>query len=129
MYYGRFQTTRPGSSRPAGFLKEWLVRQNRGLSSHFAEQGFPFDTPMWDGGVGKIIPASIVYNDTSVESPSQEAWWPYEQCAYLLDGLIRLGILLDDREKIALVERNLRFVAEHPDADGLLGHASCPSDS
>ena len=129
MYYGNFRQTKPGTISPAGFLKDWLKRQNDGLSSHYAEQGFPFDTPMWDGGVGKIVPASIVYNDEAAATPSQEAWWPYEQSAYLLDGLVRLGIVSGDREKIALFERNLRFVLEHPDRNGLLGHAYGAYDS
>ena len=129
MYYGKFQRTKPGSIRADGFLKEWLKRQKNGLSSHYAEQGFPFDTPMWDGGVGKIVPASIVYNDKAAETPSQEAWWPYEQSAYLLDGLVRLGIVTGDRDPVSLFEKNLRFVLEHPDENGLLGHAYGASDS
>ena len=129
MYYGKFQRMKPGSVRPDGFLKEWLKQQNKGLSSHYTEQGFPFDTPMWNGGVGKITPASIVYNDEAAETPSQEAWWPYEQCAYLLDGLLGVGILSGDRTKIELFRNNLRYVIEHPDAQGLLGHAYGASDS
>ena len=129
MYYGKFQRTKPGSVRPDGFLKEWLKTQNRGLSSHYTEQGFPFNTPMWNGGVGKIVPASIVYNDQAAETPSQEAWWPYEQCAYLLDGLLGVGILSGDQTKIELFRNNLRYVMEHPDAHGLLGHAYGASDS
>ena len=84
---------------------------------------------MWNGGVGKIVPASIVYNDQTAETPSQEAWWPYEQCAYLLDGLLGVGILSGDRTKIELFRNNLRYVIEHPDAQGLLGHAYGASDS
>lgn len=129
MYYGKFQQLKPGTVQPAGFLKDWLKTQNQGLSSHYTEQGFPFDTPMWNGGVGKIIPASIVYNDEAAETPSQEAWWPYEQCAYLLDGLLGIGILSGDQAKIELFRNNLRYVMEHPDSHGLLGHAYGASDS
>ena len=67
MYYGKFQQLKPGTVQPTGFLKDWLNQQNKGLSSHYTEQGFPFDTPMWNGGVGKIVPASIVYNDQAAE--------------------------------------------------------------
>lgn len=122
MYFGIFHRSRPGAVHPGGFLKEWLETQNQGLSSHFAEQGFPFDTPMWDGGCGKIKLASIVYNDQTAETPSQEAWWPYEQSAYLLDGLLGVGILAGDASKIELYERNLRYLLGHPDANGELGH-------
>ena len=129
MYYGKFQRVKPGTSLPSGFLKKWLKIQNDGLSSHYKEQGYPFDTPMWEGGVGKIVPASIVYNDAAAETPSQDAWWPYEQTAYLLDGLVRLGIVADDTEKLALFQRNLNYVLAHPDEHGLLGHAYGASDS
>ena len=129
MYYGKFHSAKAGSVRPGGFLKELLECQNKGLSSHFVQQGFPFDTPMWNGGVGRIVPASIVYNDKAAETPSQEAWWPYEQCAYLLDGLLSVGILADDRSKIELFRQNLHYVMDHPDENGLLGHAYGASDS
>ena len=129
LYFGKFSESCPGSTKPAGYLNGWVKKQNDGLSSHFKEQGYPFNTPMWDGGVGKIVPASIVYNDKAAVTPSQDAWWPYEQSAYLLDGLIRLGIVADDKEKIAFFEKNINYVLNHPDANGLLGHAYGASDS
>ena len=128
MYFGIFHRSKPGSVHPDGFLKEWLDAQNKGLSSHFAEQGFPFNTPMWDGGCGKVKLASIVYNDQAAETPGQEAWWPYEQSAYLLDGLLGVGILSGDQAKIQLYERNLRHLLAHPDANGELGHCYGVSD-
>ena len=129
MYFGKFRQAKPGAVQASGYLNDWLERQNNGLSSHYAEQGYPFDTPMWNGGVGKIIPASIVYNDEVTESPSQEAWWPYEQSAYLLDGLLGVGILTEDEWKIELFRKNLHYVMEHPDENGLLGHCYGASDS
>ena len=129
LYYGKFSESHPGSTKPAGYLTRWVKQQNDGLSSNFKEQGYPFNTPMWDGGVGKIVPASIVYNDEAAATPSQDAWWPYEQTAYLLDGLVRLGIVSDDKEKLALFEKNINYVLKHPDQNGLLGHAYGASDS
>ena len=129
MYYGKFHEVDPASVKAIGYLQTFLERQNDALSSHYKEQGFPFDTAMWDGGVGRTIPASIVYNDDAAETPSQEAWWPYEQSAYLLDGLLRLGILNNDREKLSLFEKNLKYVLAHPSDDGLLGHCYKGSNS
>ncbi len=124
-----FHESNPAAPKANGFLKTWLERQNTGLASRFQLQKFPYDTPMWDGGVGRIIPASIVYNDEAAETPSQEAWWPYEQCAYLLDGLVRFGILNDDQEKIELFEKNLEYLISHPDENGMLGHCYPGSSS
>ncbi len=125
--YSIFYEANPRSVKAAGALQELLTRQNAGVSSHFTEQGYPFDTPMWDGGVGKVILESVICHDEASETPMQESWWPYEQSAYLLDGLLRLGVLIDDPEKIALFEKNLRYVISHPDENGLLGH--CYNDS
>ncbi len=127
MYYGKFCEVRPDAVKACGHLQNLLKKQNDGISSHFIDQGYPFDTPMWNGGVQKLILASTICHDEVSETPMQEAWWPYEQSAYLLDGLLRLGILLDDREKIALFAENLKYVIEHPDEKGLLGH--CYNDS
>ena len=127
MDYGVFHEVSPLAIKGSGHLLFFLNRQNEGLSSHFKEQGYPFDTPMWNGGVGKIIPASVICHDRGTETPLQESWWPYEQSAYLLDGLLRLGILLNDQEKIALFEKNVKWLIEHPTTEGLLGH--CYNDS
>ena len=129
MYFGKFHEVPPTAVRAEGVLKTFLQRQESGLAGRFREQKFPFDTPMFDGGVGEIKPASILYNDDSAETPSQEAWWPYEQSAYLLDGLVRLGILTGDRDKIELFRKNLAWLLAHPDAEGLLGHCYTSSPS
>jgi hypothetical protein len=127
MYYGRFHEVPPGAVKPKGHILSFLQRQNQGLSSNYTEQGYPFDTPMWNGGVGKIILASVIAHDQAAATPLQESWWPYEQSAYLLDGLLRLGLLLDDPGKIALFEENLKYMLSHPNKNGLLGH--CYNDS
>lgn len=118
-YYGYFHECGPQNVTPLGHLKAILEKQQN-LSSHFKEQGYPFDTPMWDGGTGKVVSCPVISHDPTVEIP--ETWWPYEQSAYLLDGVLRLGILFNDQEKIELFRRNAAYVANHPDQDGLLGH-------
>ena len=128
-YYGKFHEVAPDCIKPAGHLAEMLGRQNNGIGSHYAEQGYPFDTPMWNGGVGRIELASVICHDQSGETPMQEAWWPYEQSAYLLDGLLRLGILLEDRDKIELFRKNLNYMLAHPAEDGTLGHCYNESPS
>ena len=128
-YFGKFHEAKPDAIKPAGHLKEQLSRQNNGIGSHYAEQGYPFDTPMWNGGVGRIELASVICHDESGETPMQEAWWPYEQSAYLLDGLLRLGILLDDPAKKELFRKNLRYMMSHPAEDGTLGHCYNESPS
>lgn len=121
MKYFTFKSVPPKAIHPRGLVLDFLKRQQKGLSGNFESQGFPFNTPMWDGGVGKIFAASIIHGDKSAETPGQSAWWPYEQTAYLLDGIFKLSVLLGDRKLFNTAERNFRYLLEHSDKSGLLG--------
>ena len=119
--YHKFSPLPAGSIMPLDGTLEFLRRQQAGLSGNYTASGYPFDTPMWAGGVGEIRIAALVHNDPESKLQNQDAWWPYEQSAYLLDGMVKLGILLGDADKIALFERNLRYLVDHPGKDGRLG--------
>ena len=120
-FFGRFRPVRPGAIRASGHLLEFLRRQDEGLGSYFTESGYPFDTPMWAGGVGRLVTPSKWLNGEYQLLVPESRWWPYEQSAYLLGGLLKLGILLDDKSKIALFERNLDYLLDHADPKGRLG--------
>ena len=79
---------------PGGWLKEILVRQDNGLSSHPEAMSYPFDSKLWVGELKR-----------DMESRGAD-WWRYEQTAYYVDGLMRLGYLLDD-EKLLSVAKEL----------------------
>lgn len=103
--YDRLREISPTQIKPEGWLKEYLVRQQNGLTSHPEEQGFPLNTKFWEG--------EIKYEGSS--------WWPYEQTAYYLDGMIRLGLLLNDQDKIDTFKRNIQWVMGHPNEKGFIG--------
>lgn len=125
-FYGKLRPAAPGSIIPGGSNMEFLRIQQNGLTGNFAESGYPFDTPMWDGGVGIIRSAPIIHNDEETPSPSQDAWWPYEQSAYLLDGILKTAILTGDKTGIGFFEKNLFYLIRHPDDSGILGtHYHC----
>ena len=119
--YFQFNESLPGTIKAQGHLLDFLKRQQKGLSGHSEIQGFPFNTPMWNGGIDKIIAASVIYGDDDYEIPRQEQWWPYEQSAYLTDGLLRLAILLDDKKLFSKAAGNLDYVLKHQNEDGKLG--------
>lgn len=103
-----------------GFLREFLERQKQGLSGNFQSQKYPFQSCLWEG----IIDAGfweLDYKGNPVPIPGDNRWWPYEQTAYLLDGLLRLGILIDDQEMINLFRRNLTYLINHATDDRLAG--------
>ena len=95
---------------PSGRLRAYLEKQMRGLTGHLDECGHPtFQLTDWN----TIQPAS---NDV-------EYWWPQEQSAYWIDGLLRCALLLRDQPSIDKARHFLHLVLENPDHDGYLGPA------
>ena len=106
-YFGVFEEASPLDIKPRGWLQEMLNRQLVGLASHHAVSGYPYDTCLWTGSIPK--------------SDHGEVWWPYEQTAYLIDGLERLGIVTGNGEVAAEAHKNIEYVLCHPGPDGSLG--------
>jgi uncharacterized protein len=86
-----------------GWIRELLERQRSGLTGHIEAAGYPFDTCAW----------------ACPEVPgSSQKWWPYEQTSYYVDGLLRLGYLLDDAGLVARARKQTDYVLAHEDAVG-----------
>jgi len=106
-YFGVFREATPVSTKPHGWMREMLTRQVNGLAKHHAVSGFPYDTCLWAG---------------DMPAPKHgERWWPYEQAGYLIDGLERLGLAMDEPAVLEEARANLRYVLDHQAADGSLG--------
>jgi hypothetical protein len=103
--HDHFQEISPADITPDGWLREFLVRQQEGLTGHYIVQGYPFTIDFWAG-------------ETNADNRS---WWPYEQSAYLLDGTLRLGLLLNDEKMIQKYEGDLDWVIANPIKNGQLG--------
>jgi hypothetical protein len=106
-YFGVFRETAPQSTKPRGWIRELLTRQMNGLAKHHAVSGYPFDTCLWAGRI-----PSMSHGD---------AWWPYEQTGYLLDGMERLGLVMEDADLLGLSRANFQYVLASAAADGTLG--------
>jgi hypothetical protein len=106
-YFGVFQEVSPASIKPLGWLRGMLDRQLNGLARNHFVSGYPYDTCLWTG----VIAAS----------DHGESWWPYEQSAYLIDGLARLGLLTEDAGISSEVRANVDYILQHPRPDGSLG--------
>jgi len=117
--YSRFREILPSNIKPQGWLREFLERQRDGMSGHFAELGYPFDTCLWSGQIQNIHLDDLFYPNAP-QKKEFKTWWPYEQCAYLLDALVRLGLLLDDSRLVALFRQNLNYVIGTAEANGHL---------
>lgn len=128
--YHRFIELAPGMIRPSGHLKEFLERQHSGLTGNYRQMGWPFTTDMWAGKITDAHFSEGVYRGDDTPVPAGDGpWWPYEQTAYLLDGMLRLSLLIDVPELAKLYENNLEYLLRHPDTQGMLGHNYHSSDS
>jgi len=96
--YGRLPITKVTAE---GWMRQLLERQRSGLTGHIEAAGYPFDTCGWA---------------CSEVAASTQKWWPYEQTSYYLDGLLRLGYLLDDPELVDKARRQTDYVLAHRDA-------------
>ncbi len=87
---------------PEGWLKEILVRQKDGLTGHPEAMAYPYNSCLWAGNLSR-----------DSESRGSD-WWRYEQTAYYLDGLVRLGYLLDEQPFLDTWQENIEYVLAHP---------------
>ena len=117
---GKYRELPPGAIHPEGFLRDFLNRQKSGLTGNFTEQGYPYDTEMWKG-ISKIRFREHEYGGRERPVPAVAPWWPYEQCSYLLDGLVRLGIILKDESLLNIFREQMEAFFEHRAENGRLG--------
>lgn len=100
--YAAFSEGMIGNITPQGWLAEILNRQNEGLTGHPEAMAYPYDSCLWAG-------------ELSRDSESRGSdWWRYEQTAYYLDGLVRLGHLIDDQKLLDVWQENIDYVLAHP---------------
>ena len=107
--FDTFQEVPLNAITPAGWLKEFLARQNSGLTGHHEILSYPFDTCLWAG----LIPRKGRHGSD---------WWRYEQTAYLSDGIIRLGYLLGDENLLKAGRSGVDYILAHPMKNNRLGH-------
>jgi len=97
------------SIRPEGWIRTFLEHQRDGLTGHLEVAGYPFNTEGW------------LSDHLPLGERGGSGWWPYEQIAYWVDGMIRCGILLGDKGLKKKARLQLDHVLNHPDPDGYLG--------
>ncbi len=95
--------------KPQGWLRQFLQTQRDGLTGHLEHAGYPFDTKGW------------LDDELKLGERGGAGWWPYEQFAYWVDGMMRCGILLDDVFLMKKARKQIDHVMNHPDGDGYLG--------
>jgi len=90
----------PGAVRPTGWLFDWARAAADGITGHLDERAAVFEY----GYKG------IDFQARGVQPHG--VGWPIEQCAYWLDGLVRLAYILDDRTLIQKAQSRLDRVVD-----------------
>jgi len=100
--YACFEEGMIDNIKPEGWLKEILTRQRDGLTGHPEAMAYPYNSCLWAGELKR-------------DSERRGAdWWRFEQTAYYLDGLTRLGYILDDRQLLNVWRENIEYVLANP---------------
>lgn len=92
----------PGAVQPEGWLRGYLEKQAQ-LCSKLPEFSWPFSEAYWAG------------------MEDADAWWPWEQAAYWIDGATRLAVVLQDEALMAQVRTRIDYTLAHAAPDGYLG--------
>ena len=109
--FAKFADGMLARTRPAGWLAKACRVQAEGLSGHPEALSYPYDTCLWAGEIPRM-------------GRHGQDWWRYEQTAYYVDGILRLGYILGDKTFIEKGETNVDYTIAHASPDGHLGHPS-----
>lgn len=85
----------PGAVEPRGWLRDWALAARHGITGHLDERHPTFQS----GWKGFGFPARGAGADGT--------GWPLEQCAYWLDGAVRLALVLHDETLLDKVRSRL----------------------
>lgn len=96
-----FMPLPPGAIRPKGWLNDWALLAANGITGHLDEWSPTFGEA-WKG-------KGFIAEGTNVEDGTG---WALEQCAYWLDGAVRLAYILNDSVLIRKVSTRLDTVVE-----------------
>ncbi|UZO81530.1 glycoside hydrolase family 127 protein [Aquimarina sp. ERC-38] len=107
-----YRTDLPSNQLVAkGWVKEFLQRQESGLTGNPEESGWPFNTNMW-------------CEEMDVKDDEfqywRSPWWPYEHTGYYLDGALRAGYAIDSQSLLNKVDANIKHVLANVDKEGRL---------
>lgn len=105
--------------KAAGWAKEYLNTQATGLTCKLGSIGHPFTLPSWD--------ATRQEADSTLEhfigglNSKNDAWVPFEQTGYWIDGAIRAGHLADNEALLTLGKSKIYSAIENAQENGFIG--------
>ncbi len=102
-YSGALRALPHGAILPQGWLRAYLEKQASELGSKLPQVSWPFTGDYWGA------------------EQEGEAWWPWEQKGYWIDGAVRLALVLQDKELLAQAIKPVEYTLSHIDSEGYLG--------
>lgn len=103
-HYAALRDLPPGAVQPEGWLRTYLEKQLAQLGSHLPQISSPFDGAYWAGD----------------NRNGYGTWWPWEDKAYWMDGVMRLALVLQV-EPLREAQTMIGYTLSHAGEDGYLG--------
>lgn len=106
--------------KAAGWVKRYLDTQASGLTGEIGNVGAPFSNPTWEVNDSQ---ASNLPQFLGGMNSDNDAWVPFEQNGYWIDGAIRAGHLANNEKLLNLGRSKIYPAIENAQPNGFIGPA------
>ena len=112
--------------RANGWLKAFLKTQAAGMTGNLEKLGEPFSGSYW--GESNQEALQETHRFLGGLNSKNDAWVPYEQTGYWIDGMVRTACLIDDEKLRQKVQPMIENPIRYADEDGFIGPAFLKDD-
>ena len=102
-----------------GWVREYLNTQATGMTGELGRIGHPFTGHTWDASPEEA--ESALDHFIGGLNSKNDAWVPFEQTGYWIDGAIRAGHLADNEKLLALGRSKIYSAIENAQENGFIG--------
>jgi len=103
-----------------GWVKRYLDTQAEGLTGEIGNVGAPFSNPTWEVSDAEATGLPQFLGGMNSDN---DAWVPFEQNGYWIDGAIRAGHLAQNEKLLTLGRSKIYPAIEHAQPNGFIGPA------
>lgn len=107
--------------RAKGWIEEFLKTQASGITGHLDQLGEPFSGVYWDEDNVDVMHQQTRF--LGGLNSKNDAWVPYEQTGYWIDGMVRTGHLIEDQVLLKKAEPKVYNPVKYAHGDGFMGPA------
>ena len=106
--------------KATGWVKRYLDTQAKGLTGEIGNVGAPFSNPTWEVSNAN---ASGLPQFLGGMNSDNDAWVPFEQNGYWIDGAIRAGHLAQNEKLLTLGRSKIYPAIDNAQPNGFIGPA------